>query len=548
MTQLDDRPPAGFRLGVSDISTSSEAAPSADFDAPLIRDGVIHGVSPADARALPPVPCTPVAEVSSVVARVREAAKKHAARDLETRASMLRGFRAALMRRGDAIAAAVVQETGKPEAEVWLHEIVPTADLAKYWSTEGPALLASSEPELDALSYPGKRAVVERAARGVVGLITPWNFPVALPLRALFPALLAGNGIVFKPSEHTPRCGALVAAAAAEVYGPDLVAVVQGAGDVGAALIAGGVDAVIFTGSVATGRKVAHAAADVLIPVSLELGGKDAALVLEDADVERAARGILWGAFANAGQNCAAVERVYAVRSVAPKLEQRLAALAKELVLGRDVGPLSNAAQLATVERHVRGARDRGAKVLAGGARSDRKGLWFEPTVLGDVPAEAEALVEETFGPVLPVIAVQDEEEAVAAANQSRYGLTASVWTRDLQRGETVARRLRAGVVMVNNHGFSGAVPSLPWTGVGESGYGITNSPHALDALTRPRAILVDTSRGKRELWWHPYTPSLLRIGRSMATLRAGRGSSLGAKVKAFFRLLGAFAKRWKAT
>jgi len=528
------------------VSEQSTPAAESQAAAELIHDGAIHGVSPSDGKALSPVPVTPPADLPAIVQRAREAAAEHARRDVEVRARMLEELRGAIMARREKLAAAVAEETGKPEAEVWLHEVVPTADLAKYWSIEGPGLLGASEPQLDALSYPGKRAVVERAPRGVVGLITPWNFPVAIPLRTLFPALLAGNAVVFKPSEHTPRCAAILGEAFREVYGEHLVPVVQGGGDVGAAMMSSGIDAVVFTGSVATGRRVAHAAADALIPVSLELGGKDAAIVLDDADVERAARGILWGAFANAGQNCAAVERVYATKQIAPRLREQIGKLAGELVLGRDVGPLTNAAQLATVERHVAAARSAGAQVLTGGERPDRPGLWYAPTVLGDVPADSEAIVDESFGPIVPVLEVDDEQAAIDAANSSRYGLTASVWTKDLTRGEAIARQLRAGVVMVNNHGFTGAVPSMPWTGVGDSGYGVTNSPHALDILTRPRAVLLDTSRAKREMWWHPYTPALVRIGRAMATLRAGKGAGLGAKVKAFFQLLGAFAKRWK--
>jgi acyl-CoA reductase-like NAD-dependent aldehyde dehydrogenase len=267
-------------------------------------------------------------------------------------------------------------------------------------------------------------------------------------------------------------------------------------------------------------------------------------VVLDDADVERTARGILWGAFANAGQNCAAIERVYATPKVAKPLKKRLAELASELVPGRDVGPLSNPAQLAIVEKQVESAREAGAEVLAGGERLDKPGLWFAPTVLSKVPSGEPAMVEETFGPMVPVEEGADEAAAIAAANGSPFGLTASVWTKNVRKGEEVAKKLNAGVVMVNNHGFTGAVPALPWSGVGNSGFGVTNSPYALDALTRPRALVVDRRRAKQEMWWHPYTDGLAAIGRNMAVIRGG--GSLVARLKAVVGLLKAFGSRWK--
>ena len=511
----------------------------------VFKDGTIRGTSPRDGSPLPAVACTPPSVVRPMVERARRAGEVHAARDIEERARLLGRFKDALLARGDALVEALSLECGKPEAESWLHEVVPIADLAEFWGGEGVELLAPHAPELSSTSYPGKHARVERVARGVIALISPWNFPVAIPLRTLFPALLAGDAVVFKPSEYTPRCAVVIGEAAAEVYGPHLVQVAQGGGDVGAALVGGGVDAVVFTGSVATGRLVAHGAADALIPVGLELGGKDAAIVLEDADIERTARGLLWGAMANAGQNCAAIERVYVCSGVALALRQRLEALAAEMVPGRDFGPVTTDAQLRIIERHVQGARYAGAAVLAGGARLNRPGRWYAPTVLADVPRGDPSLTEETFGPVLPLVEVADEDEAVAAANASPFGLTASVWTRDLRRGERVARRLRAGTVVVNNHGFTGSVPSLPWSGTGASGYGVTSSEYALDVLTRPRAVVVDTRRAKAEMWWHPYTPALAKMGRSLATLRGG--APVGAKLAAVRDLVGAARRRWKA-
>ncbi|MCA9576755.1 MAG: aldehyde dehydrogenase family protein [Myxococcales bacterium] len=510
---------------------------------PLLRDGQILGTSPRDGSALAPVPVTPLEQLPDIVARARAAQASHAKLPVAARAKLLDRLRDAILARGEALVSVLAEEAGKPAAEAWLHEVVATADLASYWTGEGAQHLAPHEPSLDPVNYPGKRAVIERVPRGVIALITPWNFPVAIPLRTLFPALLAGNAVVMKPSEYTPRCAELIADATREVFGPDLVVMVHGAGDVGAGLIHAGVDAVIFTGSVRTGRKVAAAAAERLIPAGLELGGKDAAVVLEDADVERAARGILWGAMANSGQNCAGIERVYAVGSVAVPLRRRMVELANELRPVQDYGPLTTDAQLAVVEAHVASARAEG-EVLAGGTRLDRPGRWYPPTIVGDLPNHSEPMAEETFGPVVPVVAVPTERAAVEAANDSRFGLTASVWTRDLERGERVARELRAGTVVVNNHGFTGAIPALPWSGTGESGYGVTNSSHTLDVLTRPRAVVVDARRATREMWWHPYTPALEQVGRSLATLRGGGGA--GEKAKALGALLQGFAARWK--
>jgi len=508
----------------------------------LIENGRIGGTSPADGSPLPSLAATDPAQLPAIVSRARAAGARIAALSLEERAELLVHFGRALLARREEIRSLLAAETGKPDAEAWLHEIGPIADLAAYWSGDGAAALVAEPVPLDPVSYPGKEAVVERVARGVIGLITPWNFPVAIPLRTLFPALLAGNAVVFKPSEYTPRVAEPIALAALEVYGPDVVTLVQGGGDVGGALIASGVDAVVFTGSVKSGRRVAAAAAEALIPAGLELGGKDPAVVLDDADLERTARGLVWGAMMNAGQNCASIERVYATTKTAPKLAEKVAALVRELTPGRDYGPLVNAAQLAIVERHVASAKKAGAKVLAGGERLDRPGNWYAPTVLLDVPANDESIVDETFGPVLPILTVADEAAAIAAANESRFGLTASVWTRDLVRGEKVARALKAGVAMVNNHGFTGAVPSLPWSGVGESGHGVTNSPHTLDVLTRPRAIVVDARTADRELFWMPYGDGLLAVGRSLAVLRSGAG--LGEKAGAVKSLASGFVRR----
>jgi acyl-CoA reductase-like NAD-dependent aldehyde dehydrogenase len=379
----------------------------------------------------------------------------------------------------------------------------------------------------------------------VIAVIMPWNFPVALPLRTIVPALSAGNAVVFKPSEITPRSGAMIADLFEGVVPDGLLGVVQGAGDVGAALCQADVDLVVFTGSVPTGRKVAHACAERLIPCSLELGGKDAAIVLADADLERAANGVVWGAMMNAGQNCASIERVYVERKIAEAFTKRVCAIVGSLRAGVDVAPLATSAQRGVVSRHVDDARTRGATILAGGADAASESRDYPPTVVQVESDDLALMRDETFGPVLPIAVVDGADEAIARANASRYGLTASLWTRNVKAARLLASKLRAGVVTINNHGFTGAIPAAPWSGQGDTGWGITSSPLALDMMTRPRFILVDRSRAKHELWWYPYTPALLTIATAMVTLRCSARSVID-RIRALFVLVGATLRRMR--
>ncbi len=500
--------------------------------------------SPLDGAPLDPVEATPADSIARIVARAREAQVSWAAKPLTERMDAIYKLKDRILDAGEQIAKVLRAECGKPEAEAWTAEVIPNADLVEHWVEGIEEALAPEEVSLDPMAYPGKSGAIHAVARGVIVLITPWNFPVAIPFRTLVPALLAGNAVVFKPSEHSPRAGALVAKLFEGLLPNDVLTLVQGAGDVGAALVNANPDLIVFTGSVPTGRRIGEIAARALVPVSLELGGKDAAIVLEDADLERTARGIVWGAFTNAGQNCASVERVYAVEKIATPLVDKMVQLTKSLRLGEDVGPLTTKAQLETVKRHVDGAREAGAKILCGGTATGQ-GLLYEPTIVRIDEGEEryELIMEETFGPVLPVVVVKDEEEAIRRANASRFGLTASIWTKKTSRGEAIADRMRAGVVTINNHGFTAAIAAAPWSGVGESGFGVTNSKHALREFTRPRFVLVDKSSAKSELWWMPYSQSLLNTVRAMAILRsATRG--IGEKFRALIQLLTNAPKR----
>jgi acyl-CoA reductase-like NAD-dependent aldehyde dehydrogenase len=459
------------------------------------------------------------ADVIGTVARARAAQSGWAELSVDARIRKLTSLKDRLLDQAEAIAALIHAEVGKPEAEALLGEVLPSADLVAYWTKSIGRMLAPSRIPRNWVAYPGKVGTTHRDPRGVLAVITPWNYPLALPLRTIVPALLAGNAVVFKPSEVTPRSGALLAGLFEGLVPEGLFGIVEGAGDVGAELCAADVDLVVFTGSTETGRKVAQACAKRLVPCALALGGKDAAIVLADANLDRAANGIVWSAMMNAGQNCASVERVYVERSIGKEFTKRVAAVVAKLTPGVDVSPLATDRWHAIVAQHVEEAKAKGATVLMGGEGSARAYL---PTVVCVDHDDMALMRDETFGPVLPIAFVDGPQEAIARANASNYALSASVWTRDRGKGEALAKKLRAGIVSINDHVFAAVIPAAPWSGQGETGGGIMSSPLVLDALTRPRFVLADGGRAKSELWWYPYSPALRAIGVWMAVVRSG--------------------------
>jgi succinate-semialdehyde dehydrogenase/glutarate-semialdehyde dehydrogenase len=387
----------------------------------------------------------------------------------------------------------------------------------------------------------GRSSRVEYRPLGVVGIISPWNFPWAIPLGEIVMALMAGNTVVLKPSELTP----LVALKIGDVFRraglpAGALEVVTGDGSTGAALVEADVDKLMFTGSVATGRRVAEAAAQRLIPVVLELGGKDPMLVLADADIEQAASAAVWGAFANSGQACASVERCYVHESVADEFLRRVVEKTRALRQGvgesADVGAMSSERQLQTVEEHVRDAVARGARVLTGGGRAPQRpeqdangqGFFHEPTVLTGVDHSMQAMREETFGPTLPVMVFQTEDEAIRLANDSPFGLTASVWTRDIRRGRKLAARIEAGTVMINEVLYTHGIAQTPWGGVKQSGLGRTHGRLGLLEMVAPYHIHVNRLTRLPDVWWFSYTPQAVALFRALAR-RFATGSPLQA-------------------
>lgn len=487
----------------------------------------LTGVSPLDGSELPPVKISTPAEIAETVRLAQNAQVEWAARPVKERAVLVRQAGIYMMSQADRLSHILHRELGKPITETYAVDLASAPEVFRYYAKHAPRMLKSERVSFNPVMFPAKKGRLERLPHGVVALITPWNYPVSIPLHNLVPALVAGNAVILKPSEYASRTGALLHALLAEKLPPGLLGLVQGDRVAGETLIRSEIDHVVFVGGLAGGRAVARTAADRVTPVSLELGGKDAAIVLEDADLDRAAHGIAWAGFVNAGQSCAGVERVYVVEAVAEAFIAKLTAIAQNLRSGDDaqnpgsidLGPAATPLQAQIVRRHLENALAEGAKLHCGGLPAENS-HFFPATVLSNVTENMLLMREETFGPLVPVQIVPDAEAALHAANRGDFGLTGSVWTRDLVRGQQLAARLKTGIATVNNHMFSGAAPNAAWQGRGASGYGTQNGKLALYGLTRPRLLAVDAHRVPRELWWFPYNRALLDLGQGLLATR----------------------------
>src|SRR5690242_6858847 len=500
---------------------------------------------PATGEEIGRVALTLPEEVARAVDRARAARTAWARTSFRARGRIILRARKIILNELDEIALLISRETGKPVAEGIAMEMTPALDLMQYFARRTETMLQRERINIGLYGWMGRTSYLVYKPVGVVGIISPWNFPWATPLAEVVMAVMAGNAAALKPSELTPLT-ALKIKDVLERAGlsEGLLQVVTGDGSTGAALIGAGVDKIMFTGSVTTGRRVAEAAAHYLIPVVLELGGKDPMIVLEDANIENAARGAVWGAFANCGQSCAAVERCYVHESIAQKFTDAVVAETKRLQQSgdkqSDLGPMSSEQQLRVVERHVYEATAQGAVALTGGERtSDAAGPFFPPTVLTNVNHEMNVMREETFGPVLPIMTFKTDDEAVRLANDSVYGLTASVWTNDLARGKRIAEQIDAGTVMINEVLYVHAVAQTPWGGVKQSGFGRTHGRLGLLELVTPQHIHTNRIPWLPDVWWFRYSSQAAALFRGLAR-RFTTGSVLNSSL-----LLPKILRRW---
>ncbi len=506
--------------------------------------------NPANMQELGRVFLPSAEEIRCLVDRSRKAFQSWRLVDIGKRLELIETFGKILFESKDELSALITAETGKPRSEVLISEIFAVLEVCTWLKKNAARVLAPEKVELNPLFFAGKHSYNVFEPMGVIAVISPYNYPFSIPVSTMLHALVAGNGVVLKPSPKT----ALTASATVDLFrragfSQDLVGLVQGDRTEAVELINSSVSRVMFTGSVTGGKAIMALAATKLLPVTLELGGKHAAIVLEDSDIDKIAAPLVWGAFTNAGQACASIDRIYVVKPLAEKLAAKIAGLSSRLRLGdgmlpdTDVGPLVDAQQLERVKGLLEEAVSLGARLLCGGsARLDLGGYFLEPTVLADVTPSMKIVSEEIFGPVLSIVAVDDAEQGVALANESSLGLGASIWSADLKRAEELARGLEAGMVWINDGLYSHVCPDAPWGGIKDSGFGRMHSAIELRDLVYVKNIGVG-KQGVRQ-WNFPYNQNRLdfisgALGLLYRRGLLGRFKALVGVIRAYVKLNG---------
>jgi acyl-CoA reductase-like NAD-dependent aldehyde dehydrogenase len=488
--------------------------------------------NPATGEIIATVPDLEADAVAEMAARARAAQPEWEAYGFAGRARVLSRAQKWVMDNSERVIETIVSETGKTYEDAQLAEIGYAGNAFGFWAKEGPRYLADEAVKSSQVLVKGKKLVLRFRPLGLIGVIGPWNYPLTNSFGDCIPALMAGNSVILKPSEVTPLTSLLMAEGLRECGLPEnVLQIATGRGATGAALIEH-VDMIMFTGSTRTGKKVAETAAQRLIPASLELGGKDPMIVLSDADLERAANFATYYSMQNAGQTCISIERVYVEEPVYDEFVAKVSEKVRALRVGKptgfgsvDVGAITFPPQLDTIKDHVDDAVQKGARVLTGGNEVQGAGRFYEPTVLVDVDHSMKCMTEETFGPTLPIMKVRDADEAVRLANDSPYGLGASVFSRDTARGEEIARRLDTGAANVNDAMINYTVLELPMGGAKASGLGSRHGAGGIRKYCSQQAIVITRLAMKKEVFMYPYKSRTSRMLGRLFKVMYGRGN-----------------------
>ena len=475
------------------------------------KTDLIECINPATGEKIFEIKVTSDLEIKETIQKARDAFPIWSTLSIEKRIQYLSKVYEFIISDRENIAKTITKNNGKPLAESYLTEIASTLQVMEYFIKNGAELLSEKKIPLGPL-YPIKKSCLSYEPYGVLAIVEPWNYPFYLPVSAITKALLTGNTFVFKPSSQVSLIGKLIEEILQRAELPDGVYnVIYGDGKIASTLIEGNIDKVIFTGSQKVGKQILEACAKRFIPVSLELGGKDPAIVFKDCNLDYACGGVLWGAISNCGQACASIERVYVEKEIFNEFIEKITYLAGLLKVRDgmdeevDVGPLACEEQLLKVEDHIKDAVSKGAKVHTGGKRLLQAGFFFEPTVISNVNHSMKVMSEETFGPVIPVMKFESEEEVIKLANDLRYGLAGSIWTSQTENAKKIARNLQCGTVWINDSLFLQAHPACPWIGYKESSYGESS----IHDFVKSKHISIDQGFipfiRPKSYWWYPY-------------------------------------------
>jgi acyl-CoA reductase-like NAD-dependent aldehyde dehydrogenase len=509
------------------VTARSESQQTSNGSAPA----ELQSFSPGTGELLGAVPTITPDQVQAVVDDVASVQPFWAQLSLADRARYLRRAAQVLLDQSDEVAELLTREQGKPRLESYTMELLPTIDALNWIAGSGPRILADERIPYPQLMLKQKKSKFVYEPIGVVGVIAPWNYPWSIPLGEVAIALMAGNGVVLKPASLTPLIGQKIQEIFERAGLPEgLVRTVHGGGAVGQALVESSAGKIFFTGSVEVGRGVGEECARRMKGSVLELGGKDPQIVCSDANLSNAISGAVWGGFANAGQTCSGIERTYVMRDVADRFIDEVVREASALPVGDPlewttaIGPMVSKEQYDLVNELVDDAIASGATRLCGGPREipGFSGHFIAPTVLTGVTHDMRIMREEIFGPVLPIVTVDSEQEAIDLANDSDFGLGASVWTLDRAKGERMARQIQSGMVWINDHSYSHGACQCSWGGVKDSGLGRSHSKFGFYECTNIKLVAWEPSR-MRDTWWHPYDEVLGKAIRSSAKLLYGR-------------------------
>jgi succinate-semialdehyde dehydrogenase/glutarate-semialdehyde dehydrogenase len=498
----------------------------------------LESFNPATGELIGAVPTLTPRQVQGVVDDVAEVQPFWAQLSLEDRARYMRRAGDVLLEEMDELAELLSAEQGKPRVESYTMELLPTVDALKWIADEGPDILSDEKLPMPQAFLKTKKAKFAYEPYGVVGVIAPWNYPWSIPFGEVAIALMAGNGVVLKPASLTPLIGDRIRILFEKAGFPEgLIRTVHGGGRIGDALVKSSAGKIFFTGSVEVGRKVGVECAKRMKGSVLELGGKDPQIVCADADLANAISGAVWGGFANAGQTCSGIERVYVHEDVADEFLEGVVRETERLTVGdplqwdTEIGPMVSDEQADIVMELVEDATKSGAKKLTGGRKKVKgmKGSFVAPIVLTGVTHEMRIMKEEIFGPVLPIMTVSSEEEAIELANDSEFGLGASIWTKDRAKGDRMSRRIESGMVWVNDHSFSHGACQCAWGGVKDSGLGRSHSKFGFYECVNVKQLAWEPG-WTRAMWWQPYDRDLgTAISKSAQILYGRNGKRLEA-------------------